>query len=244
MGDSAPVTLITGGATRVGAAIACELADAGFDIVIHYNRSEEAACETAAKIEAKDRKAWRVRANLLDSDAPTRIIEYVKSEAGRLDVLINNASIFEPDPAGSFSPDHWHRMFQINAVAPGALIEAAEGLLMGAPRGGVINLCDISADRPWPHYSAYCASKAALVNLTRSYALRFAPRVLVNGVAPGIAIFPDDFDEEMRRKLVAKVPMQREGSAEEVAATVRFLAKHAGYMTGQIIRVDGGRSIA
>lgn len=239
----APVALVTGGAIRVGRAIAIMLANAGYDVLVHYRHSSAAAEQTKAQVEATGRKSATIQGDLLDERTPAQLIDGVKKTFGRLDVLVNNASLFEPDPDDPFAAEHWRKMMLVNAIAPAALIEAATPLLESSRSGHVINLCDISADRPWPTHRAYCASKAALANLTLSYARRLAPGIRVNGVAPGIAIFPEDYDEQTRQRLVAKVPLRREGSTDDIAHAVRFLAEHGGYITGQIIRVDGGRSI-
>jgi pteridine reductase len=241
--NGAPVALITGGAVRVGRGIAMALADAGYDVLIHYRRSATDAEKTKALVESKGRRSATIQGDLVDDETPAKLIDCAQQSFGRLDLLINNASQFEPDSMDAFSGERWRQMFQVNAIAPAALIDAAIPLLENSNCGQAINLCDISADRPWPTHRAYCASKAALANLTVSYARRLAPNVRVNGVAPGIAIFPDDYDEPTRQRLVAKVPLRREGTVEDIARTVRFLAEHGDYITGQIIRVDGGRSI-
>ncbi len=237
------VALVTGAAVRVGRAIAVELAGAGYDVAIHYRNSKEQADETKALVESNGRSCVALHGDLLDEKMPERLIDGVKQSLGRLDLLVNNASLFEPDPDDAFDQQHWRKMMQVNAIAPACLIEAATPMLEQSQSGQVINLCDISAERPWPTYRAYCASKAALANLTLSYARRLAPGIRVNGVAPGIAIFPDSYDEATRQRLIAKVPLGREGTVDDIARTVRFLALHGSYITGQIIRVDGGRSI-
>ena len=237
------VALVMGVAVRVGRAIAVELADAGYDVAIHYRHSKVQADETKALVESKGRGCVTLCGDLLDDKTPGMLIDGVRQAFGRLDVLVNNASLFEPDPADAFDQPHWQKMMQVNAIAPACLIETAAPMLDQSQSGQVVNLCDISAERPWPTYRAYCASKAALANLTLSYARRLAPGIRVNGVAPGIAIFPEDYDEAIRQRLIAKVPLGREGTVDDIARTVRFLALHGSYITGQIIRVDGGRSI-
>ncbi len=237
------VALVTGAAKRVGRAIALELAAAGCDVAIHYHHSEADAGELVERIEKLGRRAIAVRGDLATSDVPACIVATVRRQLGGLDVLVNNASVFVADPEGGFDPAHWPRVFQINTFAPAALIAAAEDALIAGGRGKVVNLCDISADRPWKNHMAYCASKAALINVTRSAARRLAPHVQVNGVSPGIAVFPDNYDEKLREKLVAKVPLHRPGSPADIANAVRFLVEQADYVTGQIINVDGGRSI-
>jgi len=142
-----------------------------------------------------------------------------------------------------FDSAEWDRTMRVNAVAPAALAYYARPHLAADGCGRIINLCDISAERPWPHYLAYCASKAALVALTRGLARAFAPRITVNGVSPGIAVFPEEYPAALREKIVSRVPLAREGTPEEVARLVRFLAESGDYITGQIISIDGGRNV-
>lgn len=238
------VALVTGAARRVGRAIAHQLAGAGYDVAVHYHRSPDDADQTVQMVRALGRRADSFRADFSESAAAGQLVAQVRSRYGRLDALVNNAAIFEPDPAGDFDPAHWTRVLQINAIAPAQLIAAAADALAASGTGAVVNLCDIAADRPWKRFAAYCASKAALVNLTRAFARRLAPDVRVNGVSPGIAEFPDDFDDETRKRLVARVPLGRAGTPDDIAAAVRFLLTDGAYVTGQIIVVDGGRSIA
>jgi pteridine reductase len=238
------VALVTGAARRVGRAIALELAAAGCDVAVHYSQSAADAQTVVEQIQRLGRRAASFPTDLGNHSAPVRLVRAVLDQFGRLDVLINNASIFLPDPPSSFDGPHWQTMMQVNAIAPaGLMVEAAEALA-ATEYGKIINLVDIAADRPWPGYLAYCASKAALVNLTRGAARKFAPRIQVNGVAPGVAAFPDAFPAAQREKLIAQVPLKRSGAPEDVAAAVRFLVAEGDYITGQIINVDGGRSIA
>lgn len=160
---------------------------------------------------------------------------------GRLDVLVNNASMYEPDPP---SPDRAfsQRLFKINHDAPVQLIEwfAAD---LRKSRGHVVNMLDILAERPWPAYSTYCATKAALWNRTLSFARMLAPDVTVNGIAPGVVAWPADYPEAERQKYLQRVPLARPGSPADVANLVQFLVTEGTYITGQVIRLDGGRSI-
>ena len=236
--------LVTGAAKRIGRAIALELADAGCEVAMHYHRSEAQAGELAERIRGMGRRALAVPGDLADPATPGALVEQVCRQFGGLEVLVNNASLFVADPTDGFDATHWESMYRVNAIAPAALIAAAEEALRASGSGKVVNLCDISAERPWGDYSAYCSSKAALVGVTKAAARKLAPHVQVNGVSPGIALFPEDYDAARRAKLAGKVPLRREGRPEDVARTVRFLVEQGDYITGQIINVDGGRSIA
>ncbi len=238
--------LVTGGAKRVGRAIALELAAGGFDVVVHYERSETEAHETARDIASMGRRSAVVRGDLADPGAWGGVIEQTVAAMGRLDVLINNASVFlgeTDDTLQAFDAEAWARIHRVNVTAPTALCHYAEMFLRASGRGCVVNLCDIAAERPWPAHLAYCTSKAALVAVTRALAGALAPDVRVNGVAPGIAVFPDEYDEKLRERLVSRVPLAREGTPQEVARLVRYLVTDGAYITGQIIPIDGGRSV-
>ncbi len=236
--------LVTGAAKRVGRAIALELAGAGCAVAVHYHRSQREAESLADEISVAGGRAVLIQADLANPDAPSEIIEQVNSKLGGLDILVNNASVFSSKPESGFNYEWWQELFRVNVFAPAALISAAEKALATGRGGKVVNICDIAADRPWSAQPGYCCSKAALVNLTKAEAKRLAPTITVNGVSPGIAVFPEEYDEESRDKLVSRVPLKRAGSPEDIAAAVRFLVERGDFITGQIINVDGGRSIA
>lgn len=239
--------LVTGGAKRVGRAIALELAASGLDVAVHYHTSDTAAAETARAVTSMGRRSTCVSGDLADPRSWPSIIERTVEAMGRLDVLINNASVFPgeaQDTLQAFDTEMWTRVQRINLTAPAALCHHAEVFLRASGRGCVVNLCDIAAERPWPTHLAYCASKAGLVALTKALARTLAPDVRVNGVAPGIAVFPESYDERTRERLVARVPMGCAGTPEGVARLVRHLVTEADYITGQIIPVDGGRSLS
>ncbi len=240
------VALVTGAGKRVGRAIALELARAGCDVAVHYCNSEAEAVAVAKEVAALGRRSAVVCGDLSDPKSWPAIVDQAAASLGRLDVLINNASEFSShfqDSLAAFDAESWERLLRINLVAPAALCHHAEVLLRRSGRGCVVNLCDIAAARPWPAHLAYCASKAGLVNLTKSLARALAPDVRVNGVSPGIAVFPESFDKPTRDRLVSRMPLAREGSPEEVAELVRFLVVSGGYITGQVVSVDGGRSV-
>jgi pteridine reductase len=238
------VAVVTGAGRRVGRVVALTLADMGCDVGVHYRASADAAQETANEVRARGRRAVTVCADLAMPGEPMRVVNAVVEALGRLDILVNNASLFRPSPLGKMSEETWHEEVQVNCVAPAMLVQAAEKYLQLTDHGKVINLCDITADRPWRHHLIYCATKAALVNLTRSLALALAPRVQVNGISPGVAEFPESYSRELKERIVSRVPLRRPGSPEDVAAAVRYLCEGGNYVTGQILCVDGGRSIA
>ncbi len=240
------VALVTGGAKRVGRAIALELARGGCDVAVHYRRSQADAEAVVALASGLGRRAIAVEGDLTDSAAWPRIVQRTVDGLGRLDILVNNASMFLPDGADSleqFDSVVWDEMLRTNLTAPVGLCHHARRHLAAKGMGKVVNVCDIAADRPWPDHLAYCASKAGLVAVTKALARALAPEVQVNGVAPGIAVFPDAYSSELRRQLVGRVPLSRPGTPEEVAVLVRFLVESADYITGQIVPIDGGRSL-
>lgn len=249
---SGTAALVTGGARRVGRAIVIELARAGCNLAIHYRRSRTDADQLAATVTEMGREAVIVEGDLCEPADWPRIIEQTVGGLGGLDILINNASMFLPeqvdtgkaDTMEGFDLDLWESMFRVNVVAPAALCQRALKHLAARGRGRIVNLCDIAGDRPWPSALAYCASKAALAAVTKGLARAMAPEVRVNGVAPGIAVFPDEYSDKLRRSLTSQVPLGRAGTPDEVALLVRFLVESGDYITGQIVPIDGGRSIA
>ena len=240
---SGKTALVTGAARRVGRAIALELASAGCDVVVHYNTAETEARSVVEQIQQMGRRAIGVAGDLADRSVPQRVVDEAVAEMGRLDVLVNNASVFDSAALDEWTDEHWERTLRINTVAPAMLARAAAAIMRRNGGGRIVNLADIMADRPAIGLAAYCASKAALVSITKSLARELAPTIAVNAVAPGIAIFPESYEQELREKLIRRVPLQRAGSPEEIAAIVRFLVTTADYVTGQVIAIDGGRSI-
>jgi pteridine reductase len=230
------VALVTGGAKRVGRAIVETLAAAGFSVVFTYNSSEAEAAELAARM-----KGQAIRADLTDPPAATGTIRDSFAHP-RLDVLVNNASLYQAAKLAETSPDVMRRLMAIHFESPLLLAQAFEPMLRRS-RGHIVNMVDLLAERPWPQYMAYCASKAALGNLTLSLARELAPEVTVNGIAPGVVEWPPEYPEEEKQKYLKRVPLQRPGTPQDVANLVHFLATGGDYITGQIIRLDGGRSI-
>ena len=238
------VALVTGAARRVGRAITVELARAGCDLAIHYRTSDAQARHLASEAEGLGRRVALVDGDLADTRNAQRIVDRAAERLGRLDILVNNASVFARTPLAEADAAAWDATFRVNVIAPALLARAAVPHMQAAGAGRIVNLVDIMADRPVKAYGPYCASKAALANLTRTLALELAPTITVNAVAPGIAIFPDSYDADLRERLVSRVPLQREGTPEEIAAAVRFLVVDGDYITGQVLHVDGGWSHA
>jgi pteridine reductase len=238
-----PVALITGATKRVGRAVALYLADAGFDIAFTYNTSAAAAGGLRSDIEAKGHQCLAIAADLLDPPTATdAIASQLAAKFNRLDFVMNNASIYEPDANESESLAQMRRLWAIHVESPAMLMRRLAPLLEKS-RGSIVNMVDLLAERPMPGYLNYCASKAGLLNLTLGFARQLAPNVRVNGIAPGVVAWPDDLAQEKREQYLRRVPLTRAGTPEDVAAAVLFLATAATYMTGQILHLDGGRSI-
>lgn len=245
-----PVVMITGAARRVGLSIATAFARAGCDLVLTYHNSVEDAKLAADALASGGIAVRLIRLNLADIDSVGAIGSLLASELPRLDVLVHNASVYMPTPLESLTPDRASEAFRVNALAPLVLTQRlaprlAESTLEGG--GSVIALGDIHAmGHPRKNHAAYAMSKAALIEMVRSLARDLAPRVRVNAVAPGVVAWPEEgpeSDELMQRAYLQRVPLARPGQPEDAAEAVRWLSLEARYVTGQIIRVDGGRSI-
>ncbi len=235
--------LVTGAGVRLGRAIALRLADGGASVAVHHHVSAAAAADTVASIRERGGSAFAVQADLADADAIGAMFAAVDAEfGGGLDLLVNNAGIFEKIPAEAIGPARWRRMFAVNVDAAFLCSIAARPRLLAAGGGSIVNVTDIAGERPWAGYAHYCASKAALISLTRSLAVEWAPAIRVNGVSPGAVLPPESATAEERERLAAATPMRRLGRPEEVADAVVFLAAGPPFLTGQIVAVDGGRS--
>ena len=233
------IALVTGSAKRVGKAIALALAGRGAHIVVHYNTSTVQAEEVAAQIRLLGVEAVPIQADLADPVQVDALFEAVTDHFGRLDVLVNSASVYDPTPIESLSAEQWDRQFDTNARGPALCIRHAFPL-MREHGGAIVNLCDISAARPYASYLAYCASKAALLAVTVAAAKGLAQyRIRVNSVSPGIAMWQEGASEATKASILRQVPLGRPGSGEEVAQAALFLIAHD-YITGEDIHVDGG----
>lgn len=239
--------LVTGGARRVGAAICRRLHAAGANVMIHYRTS---AVDVRALVKSLNAgragSAASVKGNLLDAKTPRALVAGCVAEFGRLDVLVNNASSFYPTPVGTMKEAAWQDLIGTNLKAPLFIAQAAAGELKKR-RGCIVNIVDIHAEFPLKDYLIYSVAKGGLAALTRSLARELAPAVRVNGVSPGPILWPDSTiwkDAKTRKKIVDRTLLKRVGEPDDIARAVEFLSVGAPYVTGQIIAVDGGRSIA
>ena len=245
MSEPRPVVLVTGAARRVGAAIARRLHAAGFDVALHRRASATEMAALAAELEAARPRSTAMLAGELGDDAvPARLVAETLARFGRLDALVNNASGFFPTPLGSTTPAQFDELFAANARAPVFLAQAAAPALRAA-RGAIVNLADIHGERPLRDHAPYCLAQAALIMLTRALAVELAPDVRVNAVAPGAILWPEQEKPDAAKDAVlAREPLRRTGEPADVAEAVRWLLQDARYTTGEVLHVDGGRSVA
>ena len=234
--------LVTGGAHRVGRVLALALARGGCDVVVHYHRSEAGAQDTVRSIEALGRRAKAISADLGDAAAATPLIEAAHSAFGRLDVLVNSASMFERAAVADIDAAAWDSVMALNVRAPFLLSRAASTYLAEA-RGLIVNVADLSALQPWPSYAHHSVSKAALVHLTRVLARALGPGVRVNAIAPGTVMPPEDWDgaDSAGGGTDRRVLAER-GSPDDVAHALMYLVD-APFVTGEVMIVDGGRML-
>jgi pteridine reductase len=248
--SDAPLALVTGAARRVGRAIALELARRGFDILIHSNASAADAHTLRAEIHARGRHAALWHLDLADLNAVDAAAAQLAAALPRLDILIHNASIYAPTPLATLTPADITRSHAINAGAPLLLTRHLAPLLAHSPLPGgasIVAMLDIHAmGLPRRDFTAYAMSKAALHEMVRSLARDLAPRTRVNGVAPGVVAWPEqgyESNAEAQAAYLARIPLQRAGTPDDAAGAVTWLALDATYLTGHVIRVDGGRSL-
>ncbi|HTW74805.1 MAG TPA: pteridine reductase [Steroidobacteraceae bacterium] len=246
---SAPLSgrtaLVTGGARRVGAAIVRALHAAGANVLIHCHHSLEDAQTLARELqEARADSSAVAVADLLDCAALPRLIGAAEERFGALHLLVNNASSFYPTPLGRITLSDWEDLMGTNLRAPLFLAQAAAPLLARAG-GSVVNIADIHAQRPLRDHLVYCAAKAGLIMLTRALARELAPAVRVNAIAPGSILWPESgMDEARKQRILERTPLGRHGEPEDIARAVLYLTAYAPFVTGQVLAVDGGRSIA
>jgi pteridine reductase len=234
-----PSALITGGAVRLGAALTRALAADGYAVVIHYRSSEEEAHGLRDELRAAGTDVALVRADLADAGQVERLAHEAITAFGRIDVLVNNASVFPAERLEETDAGLWDHTLAVNLRAPFLLIRhlAAE---LRRTRGVVVNMADLAGLQPWAAYAAHSVAKAGLVQLTRVAARSLAPDVRVVGIAPGTVLPPEDMPEEEIRRLAERTPLRRNGSPEDVVKALRYLLS-ADFVTGETLVVDGGR---
>lgn len=240
------VAIVTGAARRIGAVIAAALHDRGLDILIHCRNSRAEADALAARLNGqRERSAAVITADLSDDTAPAVIVDAAVQRFGRIDVLVNNASTFYPTPPDEATHADWTALVDSNMRAPFWLSLAA-ARAMPETGGAIVNLVDIHGLVPLAHHPIYSQAKAGLVMQTRALAKDLAPAVRVNAVAPGSILWPEGEaanSEESMRDILARVPLKRQGTPDDIAGAVTFLALDAPYVTGQVLAVDGGRML-
>ena len=244
MNPSDKIALVTGASRRIGAKIVRGLHAAGYRVLLHYHRSEDEARQLAKELNAeRPGSILALRADLDDTAALGELVRRAIDAWGHLDALVNNASTFYPTPLGTVTESQWDDLLGSNLKAPFFLCQAAAPYL-ARRQGAIVNLVDIYAERPLKGYLAYSIAKAGLAALTRSLAVELAPDVRVNGVAPGAILWPEQADGgQTQADILARIPLARSGSPADIAGAVRFLLEDTPYITGQIIAVDGGRSV-
>lgn len=237
-----PTALVTGAGARVGRATALELARSGFDLAVHYHRSAHDAEQTATACRALGADVFVVQGDLGTVSGCAGVVEQVTGQLSSLNLLVNNASSFEPLPFEQITTPDWERMLAVNLRAPFLLSRDLLPLLRATSDALVVHLIDIGADRPVSGYAHYSVSKAGLQMLVKAMAVELAPAIRTVGVSPGQVVWPPDYGPELRASLTKRIPLQRVGTPEDIARLVRFLAIEGTYVNGEIIAVDGGLS--
>lgn len=237
------VVLITGSAKRIGAAIAQYLHQCGMDIILHYHHSKDEAEQLQGILNStRPDSAFTIQGDLLDESGHSNLINQALKCRSRLDVLINNASVFYSTPLDKSTHQQWHDLVDVNLKAPYFLIKEAASEIRKR-KGCIINLVDIHGSKPLKDYSIYSISKAGLVMLTKSLARELAPDVRINAIAPGAISWPEEMSEKEKTAILNRILLKRKGEEYDVAKATAFLINDANYITGQVLTIDGGRSI-
>ena len=237
------VALVTGAGRRMGRVIALTLARAGSSVVVNYHESRAAAESTVREILALGAESTALRADVSKPAQVSAMFRAVEKRFGRLDLLVNNAGVFYPGKLDELTERDWDRILGINLKGPFFCAQAAAPLMRRQKSGRIINISSLGGFEAWPGYMHYCSSKAGLIMLTRCLAKALAPHIRVNSVAPGTILFPDEKRDARTLARIEKIPLQSAGRPEDIADAVLFLATSADFITGQVIAVDGGKSI-
>ena len=246
MNSTSPrVALVTGAARRIGAEIVRKLHAEGMNVILHYHGSHSAADDIANELNAlRENSLVTLQFDLLDTENIDTFIQQAVSVWGRLDTVVNNASTFYPTAIDDISIEHWNDLIGVNVQAPLFICKACAPFLT-QQQGCIVNIVDIHADRPLKGYPVYAIAKAGLAMLTKSMARELAPAVRVNGIAPGAIMWPEIEDyEAVHQEIIERTALKREGHPSDIADTAWYLINTATYVTGQIIAVDGGRTLS
>ena len=237
------IVLITGAARRIGADIARTLHDAGYGIVLHYHQSEDVAVNLTKTLNnLRSDSAWKIKADFQSMDDVDSLIKQTLDVTNRLDVLVNNASEFYSTPMSTTTEQQWDEMMNCNLKAPFFLSQAAKPALEKT-MGCIVNIVDIYAKSSLIDFPVYSISKSGLYGLTQSLAKEMAPVIRVNGVSPGVILWPENEVNNQQEEIIKLIPLQKKGSPEDVANAVLFLVRDAHYITGEVITVDGGKGL-
>jgi len=240
---SGQVALVTGAGRRIGREIALTLGRAGADVVVNYNHSQNEAQATVQEIEKYGVQAVALRADVARPAQVRRMFKSVEARFGQLDVLVNNAGIFFPARWDQLTEKQWDQILAVNLKGPFFCAQAAAKLMQRRKRGQIINISSLGGLNAWPDYMHYCSSKAGLIMLTRCLAKALAPDIRVNSIAPGTILFPGEKRDKTVESVIRSTPLQKAGKPADIAQMVLFLACHSDFVTGQILPVDGGKSI-
>jgi len=235
--------IITGAARRIGAAIAGELHRIGMDVVIHYHRSSAEALSLVQELNVRrPGSAHALAADLVNTGSCRDFIDRACAINNRLDVLVNNAAVFYPTPVIDLDEQAWNDVINVNLKAP-LFLSLPAAASLARTSGCIINIGDIHGERPLKNHTLYSISKAGLIMLTKSLAKELGPAIRVNAISPGAILWPDDIDEQTRKKILARTTLKRPGVVEDITRAVRFLVDESNYTTGQVLVIDGGRTL-
>jgi len=237
------VALVTGAGRRIGREIALTLGRAGATVVVNYNLSGNGARAVVREIQAQGAEAIALRADVSSSAQVRRMFTAVEKKFGRLDVLVNNAGIFFPARWNQLTEEQWDRVLSVNLKGPFFCAQEAARIMKRRKRGNIINISSLGGLQAWPDYMHYCSSKAGLIMLTRCLAKALAPDIRVNTIAPGTIMMPGEKRTRLLDRVIRSTPLRKAGRPEDIANMVLYLACHGEFITGQVLAVDGGKSI-
>jgi pteridine reductase len=237
------VALITGSSDRVGRIIALTLSAKGAKVAIHYYSNEDKALDTQREIERLGSKSMILCSDISQRKDWMDMVNKIKDRWGRIDILVNNAAIFYPTPFFEITDDQWDHFMDTNLRGTFYGCQIIGELMYRQKLGKIINIADVSAQNVWPGYIPYCISKAGVIALTRGLSKVLAPYVTVNAVSPGTVLLAENYIRDEEDYLISRTPLKRIGTPEDIANTIAFLIEGSDFITGEIINVDGGRSL-